>query len=133
MAIPYRTAKFKSANILLIAIWGSTAKFNAHQYFRLYGNYHTISLVGNFHWCKIFQSYPHTPRPSEKRFLWFKLEVEISLSLSLSTCIHSGADIANIVNEATLHAARFKGAFVSERDFEYAIERIIAGTCSCIM
>ena len=37
MAIPYRTAKFKSANILLIAIWGSTAKFNARQYFRLYG------------------------------------------------------------------------------------------------
>ena len=38
MAIPYRTAKFKSANILLIAIWGSTAKFNARQYFRLYGS-----------------------------------------------------------------------------------------------
>ena len=37
MAMPYRTAKFKSANILLIAIWGSTAKFNAHQYFWLYG------------------------------------------------------------------------------------------------
>ena len=39
MAIPYRTAKFKSANILSIAIWGSTAKFNARQYFRLYGTY----------------------------------------------------------------------------------------------
>ena len=38
MAIPYRTAKFKSANILSIAILGSTAKFNARQYFRLYGN-----------------------------------------------------------------------------------------------
>ena len=37
MAILYRTAKFKSANILLIAIWGSTAKFNARPYFRLYG------------------------------------------------------------------------------------------------
>ena len=37
MAIPYRTAKFKSANILSIAILGSTAKFNARQYFRLYG------------------------------------------------------------------------------------------------
>ena len=36
-AIPYRTAKFKSANILAIAILGSTAKFNARQYFRLYG------------------------------------------------------------------------------------------------
>ena len=39
MAIPYRTAKFKSANILSIAILGSTAKFNARQYFRLYGRY----------------------------------------------------------------------------------------------
>ena len=37
MAIPYRTAKFKSANILVIAIWGSTAKFNSSQYFQLYG------------------------------------------------------------------------------------------------
>ena len=33
----YRTAKFKSANILVIAILGSTAKFNSCQYFRLYG------------------------------------------------------------------------------------------------
>ena len=37
MAIPYRTAKFKSANILPIAILGSTAKFNSRQCFRLYG------------------------------------------------------------------------------------------------
>ena len=37
MAIPYRTAKFQSANILVIAIWGSTTKFNSRQYFRLYG------------------------------------------------------------------------------------------------
>ena len=33
MAIPYRTAKFKSTNILAIAILGSTAKFNSRQYF----------------------------------------------------------------------------------------------------
>lgn len=39
----------------------------------------------------------------------------------------TGADIANIVNEAALHAARFKGAAVTESDFEYAIERVIAG------
>jgi hypothetical protein len=37
MAIPYRTAKFKSANIFTIAILGSTAKFNSCQYFRQYG------------------------------------------------------------------------------------------------
>ena len=36
MAIPYRTAKFKPASILAIAILGSTAKFNSRQYFRLY-------------------------------------------------------------------------------------------------
>ena len=39
----------------------------------------------------------------------------------------AGADIANIVNEAALHAARYKGASVTEHDFEYAIERVIAG------
>ena len=32
MAILYRTAKFKSANILAIVILGSTAKFNSRQY-----------------------------------------------------------------------------------------------------
>ncbi|KAL5467700.1 hypothetical protein EMCRGX_G031963 [Ephydatia muelleri] len=39
----------------------------------------------------------------------------------------SGADIANIVNEAALHAARVKGKTVTEKDLEYAVERIIAG------
>ena len=38
MARPYRTAKFKSVNILSIAILGSTTKFNSRQYFRLYAN-----------------------------------------------------------------------------------------------
>ena len=37
MVIPYRTAKFKLTNIFVMAIWRSTAKFNSHQYFRLYG------------------------------------------------------------------------------------------------
>ena len=35
MAIPYQTAKFKSANTLAMAILGSTVKFN---YFRLYSS-----------------------------------------------------------------------------------------------
>ena len=39
MAIPYRTAKFKSTNIFAMAILGPTAKFNSHQYFRLYDMY----------------------------------------------------------------------------------------------
>ena len=30
-------SKFKSTNILAIAIWGSTAKFNSRQFFQLYG------------------------------------------------------------------------------------------------
>ena len=37
MVILYQTAKFKSANIFAVVIWGPTAKFNSHQYFRLYG------------------------------------------------------------------------------------------------
>ena len=41
MAIPYQTTKFKSVNILAIAILDSTAKFNACQYFQLY----SISLL----------------------------------------------------------------------------------------
>ena len=36
MVIPYRTAKFKSTNILTIAILGSTAKFNSRHYLWLY-------------------------------------------------------------------------------------------------
>lgn len=39
----------------------------------------------------------------------------------------SGADIANVCNEAALHAARHAGEVVAERDFESAIERVIAG------
>ena len=46
MAIPYRTAKFKSANILEIAILDSTAKFNLHQYFYSYFNKMFIYLGG---------------------------------------------------------------------------------------
>ena len=45
MAIPYRAAKFKSANILAIAILGSTTKFNSHQYFRLCGRFIQSKLM----------------------------------------------------------------------------------------
>lgn len=40
----------------------------------------------------------------------------------------SGADIANVVNEAALHAARFKKKMVTREDLEYAIERVVGGT-----
>merc|ERR1712112_161733 len=39
----------------------------------------------------------------------------------------SGADLANLVNEAALHAARLKKTKVHSEDLEYAIERVIAG------
>lgn len=38
-----------------------------------------------------------------------------------------GADIANICNEAALHAARNKNPTVDTNNFEYAVERVTAG------
>ncbi|XP_056643048.1 paraplegin [Diorhabda sublineata] len=40
----------------------------------------------------------------------------------------SGADIANVCNEAALHAARKKKKKVTKEDLEYAIERSVGGT-----
>ncbi|CAH1396983.1 unnamed protein product [Nezara viridula] len=40
----------------------------------------------------------------------------------------SGADIANVVNEAALHAARDLKATVTRADLEYAVERVVGGT-----
>ena len=39
----------------------------------------------------------------------------------------SGADIANICNEAALHAARDMHNKIDSDDFEYAVERVVAG------
>ncbi|XP_041375757.1 paraplegin-like [Gigantopelta aegis] len=39
----------------------------------------------------------------------------------------SGADIANICNEAAIHAARFQKKFITGADFDYAVERVVAG------
>ena len=39
----------------------------------------------------------------------------------------SGADLANLINESALHAARTKKSRVASEDLEYAIERVIAG------
>ena len=44
MAIPYWTTKLKSANIIAMAIWDPTAKFNSCQYFRLYGMLATLCM-----------------------------------------------------------------------------------------
>ncbi len=40
---------------------------------------------------------------------------------------HSGAEIASICNEAALHAARVSHEFVTFEDFEFAIDRVVAG------
>ncbi|CAG0895619.1 unnamed protein product [Darwinula stevensoni] len=40
----------------------------------------------------------------------------------------SGADIANVCNEAALHAARDKHTKVVADDLEYAVERVVGGT-----
>lgn len=37
----------------------------------------------------------------------------------------SGADIANVCNEAALHAARLNKQHVMESDLEYAVERSV--------
>ncbi|XP_044269257.1 paraplegin [Tribolium madens] len=40
----------------------------------------------------------------------------------------SGADIANVCNEAALHAARLKQKHVTRENLEYAVERLVGGT-----
>lgn len=40
---------------------------------------------------------------------------------------YTGADLANICNEAALHAARLNEKTVDTRNFDYAVERVIAG------
>ena len=42
--------------------------------------------------------------------------------------IHVGADLANICNEAALHAARLNEKSVDSKNFDYAVDRVIAGT-----
>ena len=51
----------------------------------------------------------------------------IAQKLAVLTPGFSGADIANVCNEAALHAARKLHEYVEESDFESAIERVIAG------
>ncbi|KAI6232882.1 AAA domain-containing protein [Aphelenchoides fujianensis] len=47
--------------------------------------------------------------------------------LSQMTPGFSGADIANVVNEAAIHAATKQKKFVSNADIDYAMEKVIAG------
>ncbi|EPQ60581.1 ATP-dependent metallopeptidase Hfl [Gloeophyllum trabeum ATCC 11539] len=52
---------------------------------------------------------------------------DFAQKLAVLTPGFSGADIANVCNEAALHAARAGSEYVEERNFETAIERVIAG------
>lgn len=45
--------------------------------------------------------------------------------MSVLTPGFSGADIANVCNEAALHAARLNKQHVMESDLEYAVERSV--------
>lgn len=47
---------------------------------------------------------------------------------SAHAALRTGADIANVCNEAALHAAREGHASVHTLNFECAVERVIAGT-----
>ncbi|CAM9699803.1 unnamed protein product [Lampetra fluviatilis] len=57
-----------------------------------------------------------------------QLETHYSQRLAELSPGFSGADIANVCNEAALHAARENSKSVGVDDFEYAVERVIAGT-----
>ncbi|ERL84158.1 hypothetical protein D910_01531 [Dendroctonus ponderosae] len=52
----------------------------------------------------------------------------IALENPPETYSKSGADIANVCNEAALHAARQKQHKVTGNDLEYAVERLVGGT-----
>jgi cell division protease FtsH len=53
-------------------------------------------------------------------------DVDLSI-LSRSTPGFSGADLANLVNEAALHAARHNKASVEMEDFEFAKDKVMMG------
>ena len=48
-------------------------------------------------------------------------------AVSRQTSGLTGADLANIANEAAIHAGRRGGKLISAADFDYALERVVAG------
>ncbi|XP_016937197.2 mitochondrial inner membrane m-AAA protease component paraplegin [Drosophila suzukii] len=67
----------------------------------------------------------------EKHLSSVKLEsppTTFSQRLARLTPGFSGADIANVCNEAALHAARNTQKEVSSKNLEYAVERLVGGT-----
>lgn len=53
------------------------------------------------------------------------MSVGLTFSLAYLTPGFSGADIANVCNEAALHAARHKQTIVKALNLEYAVERVV--------
>ncbi|XP_037934109.1 paraplegin [Teleopsis dalmanni] len=67
----------------------------------------------------------------EKHLSSVKLETHpfsYSKRLARLTPGFSGADIANVCNEAALHAARNSQKIVKSKNLEYAVERLVGGT-----
>lgn len=67
----------------------------------------------------------------EKHMSGVKLEEapsKYSKRLAILTPGFSGADIANVCNEAALHAARNSQKVVTAKNLEYAVERLVGGT-----
>lgn len=52
--------------------------------------------------------------------------------LTPPTPVLTGADIANICNEAALHAAREGHTAVHTSNLDYAVERVVAGMWTCL-
>lgn len=55
------------------------------------------------------------------------LTARLSQKLAVHTPGFSGADIANVCNEAALIAARLEADYIQDKHFDMAIERVIAG------
>lgn len=77
------------------------------------------------------------PNLEERREIFEQYAQKIKLDQSPTQISHriaqltpgmSGADIANVCNEAALHAARRNKMLVNAEDIEYAIERVVGGT-----
>ena len=80
MAILYQTTKFKSANILAIAILGSTAKFNSRQYFWLCSISLKVrpSLSHKIRTAPLYIHVPEMYKPVNTRFLIWKQSLRLS-------------------------------------------------------
>uniref|UniRef100_A0A1A9WXZ6 AAA+ ATPase domain-containing protein n=1 Tax=Glossina brevipalpis TaxID=37001 RepID=A0A1A9WXZ6_9MUSC len=83
---------------------------------------HILIDLPNLHERKeIFEKHLSTIQLDEK-------SSKYSYRLARLTPGFSGADIANVCNEAALHAARNVQDKVRSRDLEYAVERLVGGT-----